>query len=268
MQSTEFEEFSDVFGGAWEVVGRNLTARAIVAAFDLLTEFSLPDIKRALVLHAKSPKGREPPKPADIFDILNEQAPGGHPGADEAWGMVLRLMADPDETAVMTDEMAEAWGQCASVYEIGDEVGARVTFRDTYNRLVSRSRAAGIKPAWTVYRGTHADLCVRRVQEAIRMGRLSDTALAGYLPSASGGMAAMIAGMQEQAKQLSGPTREVAENTIARLRSLKQILEKPIPEDPEKLDRRMMGREAARKAAAAMVERFEAERLSVNDKHD
>jgi hypothetical protein len=29
-----------------------------------------------------------------------------------------------------------------------------------------------------------------------------------------------------------------------------------------------MGREAARKAAAAMVERFEAERLSVNDKHD
>ena len=56
------------------------------------------------------------------------------PGADEAWGILIRLIRDERETGVLS----EGWATCQPILDLGDEVGARLAFRETYRRQVEK----------------------------------------------------------------------------------------------------------------------------------
>ncbi|MCZ3122564.1 hypothetical protein NYZ23_19850, partial [Acinetobacter baumannii] len=51
-------------------------------------------------------------------------------------------------TVVWTIETAQAFAICRPVLETGDEVGARMAFKDAYNRLVLAARRSGQLPQW------------------------------------------------------------------------------------------------------------------------
>lgn len=193
MQQSDFEKFSQAWGGAWETVGRNVTARAIVTAFELLRGYPIRDIERALQNHVMSDRGREPPRPADIREILEVQGTDGHPGPEAAWGMIAGIVANERETVMLTDEMREAWAACAAIMSLGDEVGARRCFLEVYVQAVQLSRAERRRPAWTPTLGTDPDRRRIAIEAAITRGQLTSGHATRFLPGPSLGISHAVA---------------------------------------------------------------------------
>jgi hypothetical protein len=75
-----------------------------------------------------------PPKPGDILWRVNGGAKRYRP--DEAWGIAIAA-ADPRNTLIWTDEIAEAWAVAEPIYQMGDKIGARMAFRQCYERVTS-----------------------------------------------------------------------------------------------------------------------------------
>lgn len=96
----------------------------------------------------------------------------GRPDENEAWAQSL-ASRDERETVVWTQEMAEAFNVCRPLVESGDEIGARMAFKDAYSRLVSAARAAGRPVVWNVSAGWDAERRQVAVSKAQAAGLLA-----------------------------------------------------------------------------------------------
>ena len=94
----------------------------------------------------------------------------GHVGPEEAWAMMPR---DEMQTVVWTDQMAESWGIASALLAEGDQVAARMAFREHYTKGVQAARDAGVPPKWRASLGH--DLAGREavITAAVEKGRLS-----------------------------------------------------------------------------------------------
>lgn len=110
------------------------------------------------------------PTPAAILKHLPKQS-DGRPEVNEAWAISLRSR-DERDTVVWTQECAEAFDCAKDVLDAGDEVGARMAFKDAYTRIVERERAAGRPVQWMKSLGFDADRRDAVLAEAVRAGRL------------------------------------------------------------------------------------------------
>lgn len=100
--------------------------------------------------HLTDPKaGPYLPEPADVIRHLPMTALNdGHPGADEAWGLLLRV-GDRRTRNRRSRTMRAGWQACQPILDMGDEVGARMCFLDVYRRNVQDARQNGLKAHWT-----------------------------------------------------------------------------------------------------------------------
>lgn len=146
--------------------------------FSLLKYHSIESVSKALAIHAA--KSKFSPKPADILEIIDRVNPDGRPGADEAWAMIPR---DEYTSAVMTEEIAEAYGIAKPLLDDGDQVAARMAFKEAYVRIVGKNKLAGIAPKWFPSLGR--DLAIREtvINEAVRLGRLGFEHAAKSVPA-------------------------------------------------------------------------------------
>lgn len=124
-------------------------------------------------------RGKFAPRPADILEILDRALPDGRPGADEAWAMIPR---DEASSVVWTDEMAEAWGIAKPLLDEGDQVGARMSFKEAYARLVDAAKRAGTPPKWFPSLGSDKEGRDVALGEAVRLGRLGAQHAISLLP--------------------------------------------------------------------------------------
>jgi hypothetical protein len=113
---------------------------------------------------------------ASIIDRIDD----GRPKADEAWGIALQSMADEGATVVINDDISEAIAASRPIYEEGDEVGARMAFRATYER-VTRDRK-GLPVNWWPSLGTDPNRREHVLLEAVVKGRLGESQAYGLLP--------------------------------------------------------------------------------------
>jgi len=149
-----------------------------------------------------------------ILDRIEGQ--DGRPGAEQAWGMCPR---DEETTVVWTTEMCEAFGVAALVLDTGDKVAARMTFKESYERLVREARERKEPVRWTVSLGTRIEGRGAPVLEAVKLGRLEQSAaerIIGGLPDgervnrelSSGGMstvAQLMPGVYDDAASAHEP---------------------------------------------------------------
>lgn len=112
---------------------------------------------------------------ADILDRL----PSQHPGVEQAWGLVAKVMRDEQVSICWTDEMREAYGAAAPLAD--DLVAARMAFREVYRRLVSESRAQRRMPSWSVSLGYDKSLREECVREAAKRNLISQVYAAKLL---------------------------------------------------------------------------------------
>ncbi|WP_129112125.1 hypothetical protein [Burkholderia pseudomallei] len=113
---------------------------------------------------------------ADVIARLDD----GRPSADEAWAMMPR---DETQSVVWTDEMAVAWGLASPLLSAGDQIAARVAFRDCYNRVVTLARCERREAQWRLSPGRDAAGRAQAIQDAIAKGRLSQRQGAQLLPA-------------------------------------------------------------------------------------
>ena len=118
-------------------------------------------------------------------------APGGHPTANEAWALVLSSH-DEAETVVWTEQIAEAAGIVQPILDAGDEVGARMAFRDAYERIL---RERPESPRWFPSLGSDPVRRQAALYRAVASGRLSSQHAAGLLPPPINAKGAFIAGL-------------------------------------------------------------------------
>jgi hypothetical protein len=94
----------------------------------------------------------------------------GHVGPEEAWAMMPR---DEMQTVVWTDQMAESWGIASALLAEGDQVGARMAFREHYTKAVQQARDAGVPPKWRASLGHDPAGREAAIRAAVEQGRLS-----------------------------------------------------------------------------------------------
>lgn len=195
-----------------ELTNTQLSASALkVMASDLISEYSDESILQALVRCRRELSGRLTQQ--SIIERINQA--DGRPGANEAWGIALSAF-DEAQTVVLNDEITEAMGAARPVMDSGDDVGARMAFRDAYERIVRNNRTSGAQPKWYPSLGHDPLLRVDAIKAAEERGLLTHSQACAYLP------APITAEEQQRGAAIAG---------------LLTGTQTPMPKDPEFRDR-------------------------------
>jgi hypothetical protein len=216
MLEHDFDQFSAVLDGACGLLSRGSYAPNPINTalfFRALARYEIKDVRKGFDAHISCPdRGRFVPVPADIIGHINKAfANDGRPGADEAWAVAIQAR-DEMYTVVWTEEIAQAWGIASHVY-VNDEVGARMAFKDAYNRLVSTAREERQKPVWRPSYGILDRDNASSVRLAIEDGRLS----IDYMPKPREKVAGLIE--LERSASIPDPVRLRLQDLRAQFRA-------------------------------------------------
>lgn len=176
MRETDIAQFCEVLDSTCRLLSRGAYTpddTNTTLWFRSLSAHSIEVVRAAFSAHVRDPqRGRFVPSPADILaQIQAAEEADGRPGPEEAWSIALRSN-DEFATVVWTQEIAQAKLAAQPMLDIGDEVGARMAFREAYNRIVAEARSAGIPPAWTASLGFDADARETALRQAAAAGRI------------------------------------------------------------------------------------------------
>lgn len=178
MVDADFVEFSSMLDAVCSLLSRaqyipNATNSAMW--FRALARHDIATVRAGFDAHVADPqRGRFVPVPADILaQIEGMAANDGRPGPEEAWAIASRA-TDEADTVVWTEEIAQAWAIAKPVLANGDDVGARMSFKEAYQRLLDDARRARRSPAWFASLGFDPELQTKALRQAHDAGRLPE----------------------------------------------------------------------------------------------
>ncbi|WP_295991633.1 hypothetical protein [Rugamonas sp.] len=200
MTPADKPEFGQLLAETLAAYGKPLPEAAMVKAWlSNLAPFPMPVVRAAMQAY-RDQNGEFAPVPAGI--AMRCKLLDGRPGAEEAWAIALRSRNEAD-TVVWTVECAEAFALASPILALGDEVGARMAFKEAYTRKVAEARAECRPASWAASIGWDA---------GARDAALSRAAVAGLLPAPA---RALLAGP---------PAAPLDDNARAQLAAIKQLL--------------------------------------------
>lgn len=162
---------------AAEMTGTELSKPAMRAM-----EMELDEFDEAAVLAALSRCRRELRHRMTLADILDRiQGADGRPSADEAWATALKGM-DEAETVILNDEIAEGLRVARPIHDAGDLVGARMAFRQAYERIVADNRERKVPVSWWPSLGHDPHKREAVIADGVRLGLLPRQAPTNLLP--------------------------------------------------------------------------------------
>lgn len=213
-----------------ELTGASMSGAAIaVMAQDLTARHSEDAIANALTRCRRELS--RPLTAGAVFDRLGQA--DGRPTADEAWAIALDAR-DEALTVVWNDEICEAFALARPVLEAGDKIGARMAFRDAYDRIARNGREYGRVPVWNASLGWDASQRTAALKKAESIGILPAPTVAVLLPAPSGGV------LELALFGNGGP--EVPDDVAARCVELKRVM-------AESADRKLAAAEEATRIA-------------------
>ncbi len=170
--------FAKVLAATLDAYGRRPPMPETVELwFQVMQPFSLEQFRMACQAHVLiSPK--DPPTPGAINEILRAKDTS-RPGPEEAWAIAVKSN-DESETVLMNDEIAQAWVTANPIFALGDEVGARMAFREVYARLVKEAKGPA---SWWPSIGTDPYKRDTALSEAKRQNLLPAPQIAAVLPA-------------------------------------------------------------------------------------
>lgn len=174
MNKSDFSDFQQMLSAClsmWDAAPR---PEVIAMWFRALSKYDLPTVAAGFNAHVCDPiNGKFAPKPAHIIEqIEGAHRDDGRPGPEEAWALSLKAR-DEYDTVVWTHECVQAWAVAKPVMDLGDDVGARMAFREAYTRLVDEARARREPIAWEVSEGFDKERRRIAVAEAVEAGRIA-----------------------------------------------------------------------------------------------
>lgn len=232
MREEDMDEFSELLDGVCGLLSRGKYVPSPINTalfFRALARHSMDDVRAAFDAHiADTQRGQYVPSPADILaQIEGLAANDGRPGVEEAWGLCARA-CDESETIVWTEEMAQAWLVSREVMAMGDRVGARMAFKESYTRQVEDARRIRRPISWTVSMGKDPAKRLSALSKAETMGLLGvGEALRLAPPEAGSDAFALLLENAVKREEISDPAE-----IRRRAQELKDRLIKPVDHDP------------------------------------
>lgn len=110
------------------------------------------------------------PQLSDLVKGCAAQLDGNWIGADEAWALMPKSESD---SAMLTDEIAQAMAAATPLLEMGDKVAARMAFKDAYGRLVEKAKIEGRMPRFFPSFGSDPASRVSMLANAVRAGQIA-----------------------------------------------------------------------------------------------
>lgn len=183
MTENETQDFFALLDQACEALGK--PAKSVDAKMMFLTilgGYGYKNLRGAVLAHLSDPdRGRFVPTPADLKAQIDKALErDGRPTADEAWAIAVQL-EDEHATVVSNDEISQAWGAARDI--MPDRVGARMAFKQAYERLIADARANGRPVSWFASLGMDVQGREGPLQEAVRKGLLLESHVQKLLPA-------------------------------------------------------------------------------------
>lgn len=191
-----------------ELCGRSFSEPAARMFVSDLSAYPENQVLRALTRCRKEVRGVL--TVADVISRLDD----GRPGVEEAWSMIPR---SEEESVVWTEEMREAFAVACPLLEEGDEVAARMAFKEVYQRKVIDARDRCLPVSWTASLGHDKRLREEAINRAVEHGRLTAGHAAGLLPAPEQ-YSPEIVGLLTGPGSVSGPPQHIRER-LAQLRA-------------------------------------------------
>lgn len=222
MRDSDKAKFLKMMQATLAIYDKSAATETVGLWWNLLSSYEFSDVEQAFGRYLKSAEGRFSPKPASIISIIDAMRPDGRPGADEAWAMIPK---DEYTSAVTSDEMMQALGVAQPLIDDGDNIAARMAFKDAYVRIVENNKRNGIKPVWTPSLGHDKEGREAAMAEAVRLGRM--TAQHAISLSAPDKVYPMLqsAGEQVLAIDYKPPTNDEIKQRIAAMKAAIKIKE-------------------------------------------
>jgi hypothetical protein len=145
--------------------------------WEALRHFPVGTVKASAARHLKTSHFK--PHLADIVRGCEAQIEGQWLGADEAWSLMPKSESD---SAMLTDEIAQAMAAASTLLEDGDKVAARMAFKDAYNRLVEKAKVEGRAPRYFPSFGGDPLGRVTMLGNAVQKGQITLDAATAALP--------------------------------------------------------------------------------------
>lgn len=161
-------KFFKLLGEVMTGYGKELDPKTMEVWFNMLTPFEPTTIRRAFESYAAE---RPDFAPAPNGIAARCKLMDGRPEENEAWALSIASQ-DERETVVWTVEMSQAFAIALPMLNGGDEIGARMAFKDAYSRLVAAARAANRPAEWSVSEGWDGELRQIAVSKAAAVGLL------------------------------------------------------------------------------------------------
>lgn len=178
MNKNDFDKFCGAWGATCEIYNITPTDAAMTLAFKVLARYEIGEVLLALTEHVTT--SQFAPKPADIIGKLVKS--DGRPEVDEAWSIAVDSF-DEYKTVVMNDEIAGSLEHARGIYNDGDKVGARMSFKASYEKRIAKARHNGDPVKWWPSMGFDEQGRRAVLEKAVNDGLLTSSHVNKLLPS-------------------------------------------------------------------------------------
>lgn len=179
-----------------------------------LSQYPAGSVSKSVANHIRT--SRFKPQLADIVAGCDAQVKVNWLGADEAWALMPK---SENESAMLTDEIAQAMAAASPLLAAGDRIAARMAFRDAYNRLVEQAKIDGRMPRHFPSFGADVAGRVTMLSNAVRAGQITLDHATEVSPEHAEDLVRMV-GVKNH-PLLAGPTDEQRAKAKALLLTLK-----------------------------------------------
>lgn len=179
MLKTDKEEFASIVSATFKMYRIEPDVEVLRLWWGVLERFTIEQVRKGFSAHIGS-KGADFILPTHIIAAIEANEPDGRVGAEEAWAMYPH---DEASSAVITNEMADAMQVAQPLLNDGDRVGARMAFKEAYNRITAQNKLNGVSPKWFASLGHSKEGRESVIKDAVLKGRLTQDHATSLLPS-------------------------------------------------------------------------------------
>lgn len=217
-----------------EVLGQEITATAAEMIATDLSEYQDQQIADGLKACRRELTGRL--TLAAIIECI--QRTDGHPEPSEAWAIAIQA-SDESRTVVITKQIQAALLSAQPVLDLGDAIGARMAFIDSYRKNIEGARKSRQRIEWRVSIGWDVNDRANALEIAVESGRISadqgEALLLQHSPSAISNDSVGLAVAGLITGKISAPTtNEESRKRIAELKASMREHSKKIKEAKER----------------------------------
>jgi hypothetical protein len=164
-------------------LGEEVSTQRLLVYADDLSDIPQDQLGKAF---QRARKEYEYPKLPPVAFIRRMAGPGaqldGRPGPEEAWARMPKGDRIEDDSIVWCEEERSAYSACRGLLLSGDQIGARMAFKERYERELAEARSQGRPVRWIMSAGYDMEHRLSTLAVAVQEKRMSLASALNFVP--------------------------------------------------------------------------------------